>query len=87
MDELLVHSQAQDKECEKEFLAEFRNNRNERRDLHTTEEEAKCHAVFRTMDYVFDKDKNPKRVLGTCEWFLDHSKYLSWLNDAETNWL
>ena len=68
-------------------MAEFRSNRSERRDLHTTEEEAKCQAVFRTTDYVFDKGKNPKRVLGTCEWFLYHLKYLSWLNDAETNWL
>ena len=86
MDELLVHSQVQDKECEKEFLAEFRSNRSERGDLHTTEEEAKCQAVFRTTDYVFDKGKNPKRVLGTCEWFLYHLKYPSWLKDAETNW-
>ena len=87
VDELLVHSQAQDKEREKELLAEFRSDRNEQRDLHTTEEEAKCHTVFRTTDYGFDKDKNPKPVLGTRKWFLNHPKYQSWLNDAETNWL
>ncbi len=42
--------------------------------------------VLKTSDYVFNKDKNPPRVPGTCLWFSSHRKYGRWL-DTESGLL
>jgi hypothetical protein len=33
-------------------------------------------------NYHQDKDRNPSRVPGTCEWFLQHPKFKDWLKEA-----
>lgn len=43
---------------------------------HTTED-LECLQCL-TSNYREDKDRNERRVPGTCEWFLKHSKFLSW---------
>jgi hypothetical protein len=42
--------------------------------------------VLKTSDYVFNKDKNPPRVPGTCLWFSLHRKFERWL-DTESGLL
>jgi len=44
------------------------------------EEDIRCHQSFKTSRYEAFKDRNPQRVLGTCGWVLNHSKYQSWRN-------
>jgi hypothetical protein len=40
--------------------------------------EIECLRTLCTSDYQEHKERNPDRVLGTCEWFLGHRKYLEW---------
>lgn len=49
--------------------------------------EFQCLEVFRTMDYERYKNKNPSRIPGTCNWFLDHPKYQDWLKDTKAKLL
>lgn len=49
--------------------------------------ETECLALFRTTDYEFDKNKNPTRLVGTCEWFLKHPTYKSWCQNDSVGWL
>ena len=48
------------------------------RELHFSDEESKCFEVLRTSDYKAAKNRNPKRVLGTCKWLLEHPIYQDW---------
>ena len=36
---------------------------------------------------VSNKNKNPDRVPGTCEWFLQHSKFRKWSDEKASTWL
>lgn len=38
------------------------------------------HARFKVSDYEGQKNNNPDRVRGTCEWFLKHDRYRCWRN-------
>ena len=53
----------------------------------TDQESRECYETLRTSDYVFDNDKNPDRLAGTCEWFLQHEKYLNWRHREGAGWL
>lgn len=46
-----------------------------------------CFRCFSVVDYQNIKDEVPPRVPGTCEWILNHPKYLMWLNAQETKLL
>ena len=37
--------------------------------------------------YRDQKDVNPERVAGTCEWFLQHPKFLAWSQETTANLL
>ena len=50
-------------------------------------EEAECIALFRTTEYEFDKNKNPSRVPGTCEWVLKHPIFRKWDQEDSIGWL
>ena len=52
-----------------------------------TEEASSCHESLRVSEYEFNKDKNPARIPGTCEWFLQHSRYRKWLGTTTSAWL
>jgi hypothetical protein len=43
-----------------------------------TEQQQKCHQVFKTSNYEQHKDINPGRVPGTCQWALQNPHYLHW---------
>ncbi|KAL1868165.1 hypothetical protein Plec18167_008356 [Paecilomyces lecythidis] len=49
--------------------------------------EFQCLGCFRVMEYERYKDKNPLRVPGTCNWFLDHPRYHKWLQDPQAKLL
>ena len=46
--------------------------------VNLTEQESNCLQCLYTSDYRQHKERNPKRVPGTCEWFLKHTKYIDW---------
>ena len=56
----------------------------ERAKKELSDEEAKCHQMFRltsgTKDATYEwyKDRVDRRVEGTCEWFLDHENFKTW---------
>ena len=46
--------------------------------MELSEEECKCLQVLRTSDYEQFKDRNPDRLKGTCQWFLQHKHFQKW---------
>jgi len=85
--ELLCESRKQDELFQLHIIAELQQGRNEFNERHLNEDESKCHECFRTNDYEFDKEKNPDRIPGTCEWFLQHPRYQKWLGATGSSWL
>ena len=65
---------------EDELLAELDLSREEGKD-------SECLATLRTIDYESDKTRIADRVPGTCEWFLSHEKYQSWLKETHSRLL
>ncbi|KAB8068231.1 ankyrin repeat-containing domain protein [Aspergillus leporis] len=43
-----------------------------------TDQQRRCHQVFKTSSYEQHKDINPNRVPGTCQWALQNPCYLRW---------
>ena len=41
-----------------------------------------CHQAFKKGDYEKQKNINPQRAEGTCQWVLTQSKYIAW-RDSE----
>lgn len=52
-----------------------------------TDEEVTCLRMFRTSDYEKHKARNPDRVDGTCQWFLQHPKFHNWQQSKTSNLL
>ncbi|KAJ5827865.1 hypothetical protein N7447_004628 [Penicillium robsamsonii] len=46
-----------------------------------TEQQQRCHQVFKTSNYEEQKDINPRRAEGTCQWALQSSEYIRWLDN------
>jgi hypothetical protein len=42
------------------------------------DEHRRCHQAFKTSNYEEQKDVNPMRVEGTCQWVLTHEQYRRW---------
>ena len=57
-----------------------------RADRSLTREEKECMQAL-SFHYQDQKDINPERVQGTCEWFLKHPKFLAWRRDTVANLL
>src|ERR1700726_1769014 len=74
----LRYSRIQDEEYEKRMLAELKAGREERKVWRQTDEECLCHQALRTSNYEEHMARNPDRVDGTCQWFLEHPKFQSW---------
>ena len=54
-------------------------------DWRRTDEESKCLQVLYQSDYRAQKARNPDRVPGTCKWFLNNSKYGSWIEKESSD--
>lgn len=52
-----------------------------------TNQQRKCHQVFKISNYEQHKDINPGRVAGTCQWVLQNSQYLRWWNSCRNDLL
>ena len=49
--------------------------------------ESKCLQSLRTIDYESDKARIAERMPGTCQWFLSHHRYQSWLRNTRSRLL
>jgi ankyrin repeat protein len=54
---------------------------------YATEDQRRCHQVFKTSTYEKFKNINPNRVEGTCEWVLKSPEYLRWWNATNNDLL
>ncbi|RJE17696.1 ankyrin repeat-containing protein, partial [Aspergillus sclerotialis] len=52
-----------------------------------TDQQRRCHQVFKTLNYEGQKDINPNRVPGTCRWASQNPQYLRWLNSCSNDLL
>ena len=52
-----------------------------------TEEESRCLQSLFTSDYEASKARNPDRVPGTCQWFLQSEKYKKWRDNQSSDLL
>ncbi|TVY81464.1 Vegetative incompatibility protein HET-E-1 [Lachnellula suecica] len=48
------------------------------------EEERRCHQAFGSSLYVEHKNRNPARVQGTCNWFLESDKFKGWKSQEDS---
>jgi len=67
-----------------ELLNEQKEDRAWRKMSARDEKIEKCHRMLYTCLYREGKDRNSKRVPGTCEWFTNHSLFQHW-NKRETS--
>ncbi|KAL6699543.1 ankyrin repeat-containing domain protein [Trichoderma pleuroticola] len=51
------------------------------------EQNNKCLQAFRTSNYEMFKARNPDRVDGTCQWFLEHPKFIQWRDSTRSSLL
>lgn len=84
---LLQVSRREDEIFKQQFLREFQQMRNDDEERQVIQEESKVLECLRTNDYELDKERNSDRISGTCEWFLQHSKYKQWREAIISNWL
>ncbi|KAJ5410107.1 uncharacterized protein N7487_004466 [Penicillium crustosum] len=47
-----------------------------------TEQQQRCHQVFKTSNYEEQKNINPRRAEGTCQWALQSLEYIRWLDSS-----
>ncbi|KAL4911651.1 purine and uridine phosphorylase, partial [Aspergillus aurantiobrunneus] len=47
-----------------------------------TNQQQRCHQVFKVSNYEAQKDINPSRVPGTCQWASQNPQYLRWWNSC-----
>ncbi|KAJ5335636.1 uncharacterized protein N7506_005572 [Penicillium brevicompactum] len=52
-----------------------------------TEQQQRCHQVFKKSNYEEQKNVNPCRAEGTCHWALQSSEYLRWLTSSHNDLL
>lgn len=51
------------------------------------EQSNKCLQAFRTSNYEMFKARNPDRVDGTCQWFLEHPTFVQWRDSTKSSLL
>ncbi|CZR53498.1 uncharacterized protein PAC_03377 [Phialocephala subalpina] len=67
-------------------LEEVKAVRSEQKEWHASDEESECLRSLYAwtpvsgLDYESDKDLNPRPIPGTCKWFLEDSRYKTWLD-------
>ncbi|CAG8416225.1 unnamed protein product, partial [Penicillium salamii] len=53
-------------------------HQNEQKKRALTEQQQRCHQAFKTSNYEEQKDINPRRAEGTCQWALQSDEYVRW---------
>jgi ankyrin repeat domain-containing protein 50 len=51
------------------------------------EQSNKCLQAFQTSNYEMFKARNPDRVDGTCQWFLEHPSFVQWRDSTKSSLL
>ena len=87
VNELLLISKGRNDEEPRHGMSRVNTFKGEESSLAQRREEAECIALFRTTDYEFDKNKNPPRVPGTCEWVIKHPVFRKWDQEDSIGWL
>ena len=87
VNELLLISKSHNDEEPRHGLSRANTFRGEEPSSANRKEEAECITLFRTTDYENDKNKNPSRVPGTCEWVLKHPVFRKWDQEDSIGWL
>ena len=70
---------------ERDHQRELQNE--QRREQERKERQSKLRAPFRVSSYEAGLKRNATRIEGTCEWFRNHPKFLSWLKMEESGLL
>lgn len=52
-----------------------------------TDQQRRCHQVFKISNYEGQKDINPKRVPGTCQWVSQNLQYIRWWDSCSNDLL
>ncbi|OJJ85924.1 uncharacterized protein ASPGLDRAFT_65124 [Aspergillus glaucus CBS 516.65] len=52
-----------------------------------TDQQRRCHQVFKISSYEGQKDINPKRVPGTCQWVSQNPQYIRWWDSCSNDLL
>jgi hypothetical protein len=61
---------------------------NKKASIQTSHKRAReCHQIFKTSNYEEHKNRNPDRVIGTCQWVINDLRYRSWLVSKTDNLL
>lgn len=87
VNELLLISKGPNDEEPRHGLSRADTFRGEDPSSTNRKKEDECITLFRTTDYEFDKNKNPSRVPGTCEWVLKHPVFRKWDQEDSIGWL
>ncbi|KAJ5982086.1 hypothetical protein N7451_012186 [Penicillium sp. IBT 35674x] len=64
---------------------EQHHNEQKRRAL--TDQQQRCHQVFKISNYEEQKNINPRRVEGTCQWALQSAEYIRWWESSSNDLL
>ncbi|KAJ5660885.1 uncharacterized protein N7484_000257 [Penicillium longicatenatum] len=60
---------------------------NEQKTRSLTDQQQRCHQVFKVANYEEQKNINPKRVEGTCQWALQSAEYIRWWESSSNDLL
>ncbi|KAJ6093511.1 hypothetical protein N7486_008800, partial [Penicillium sp. IBT 16267x] len=60
---------------------------NEQKTRALTDQQQRCHQVFKISNYEEQKNINPRRVEGTCQWALKSAKYIRWWESGSNDLL
>lgn len=69
------------------LISELKASREDQKGWNMSQAESECLETLRTVDYESDKSRIADRVERTCEWFLGHEKYQSWLSESHSRLL
>jgi ankyrin repeat protein len=70
-----------------EQLKTTKGQLNQKQTQYESDKNARCHQALKTSSYEEHKNINPTRVVGTCQWVLNHKKYREWYKSSRDDLL